>query len=242
MNNSHLPFIEVFFAMLAKAIVLVQAMFADVNAFAVAIDDFPSFGAKILALLTELGFVLIAVVAEKPFGKFAGTGNAKPIGADLEDLEIIGMVLADRNLSVEVRVNPITIAAKTVAASDTNVMFVAAIFFGFPEIGDAFKLGKFALNKVAIKLGFGLSSTSAAVSIVETALKQESVLWLVHEKLARSFAVIDSFGLVRVGGSEDDEGHVVARVSGTATVVVAIDDVERVARSHGGAALVSFRI
>ena len=151
MNNSHLAFIEVLFAMLAKAVVFVQAMFTDVNAFAMTVNDFPSFGAKILALLAEFGFV-VAVVAEQFGRKFASTGNAKPIGADLEDLEIVGMVLADRNLGVEVGVNPITISAEAVPASDTNVVFVAAVFFGFPEIWDAFKFGKFALNKVAIKL------------------------------------------------------------------------------------------
>ena len=73
-------------------------------------------------------------------------------------------------------------------------------------------------------------------------MKQEPVERFVHEKLACGLAIIDSFRLIRVGGSENDEGHVVASVAGTATVVVAIDDVERVARSHGGAALVSFRI
>ena len=241
-NNSHLAFVEVLLTMLAEAIVLVQAVFADVNALAVAIDNVPSFGAKILALLTELGFVLIAVVAEKPFGKFASTGNAKPIGADLEDLEVVGMILTNGNFGIEIGVRPVRVAAKAVSASDTNVMFVAAVFFGFPEIGDAFKLGKFTLNKIAIKLGFSLGSTSAAVCVVETTLKQEPVEGFVHEELPRSFAVIDSFGLVRVRGSENDEGHVVASIAGATTVIVTIDDVERVARSHGGAALVSFRI
>jgi len=61
-DNGHLPSVEVFFAMLAKAVVLVQAMFTDVNALAVPINDFPSFGAKILALLTEFGS-FVAVVA-----------------------------------------------------------------------------------------------------------------------------------------------------------------------------------
>ena len=150
MNHSHLLFVEVFFAVLAKAIVLVQAVFADMNAFAVAIDDFPSFGAKILALLTEFGSV-VTVVAEKPLGKFAGAGNAKPIGADLENLEIVGMVLANGDFGVEVRVHPITISAEAVAAIEVNVVFVTAVFFGLPKIGNAFKLGQFALNKVAIK-------------------------------------------------------------------------------------------
>lgn len=240
-NNSHLPFIEVFFAMFAKAIVLVQAVFADVNALAVAIDDFPSFGAKVLALLTELGS-FVAVVAEKPFGKLAGTRNAKSIGADLENLEVVGMVLANGNLSVEIGVRPVRISAEAVTASNTDVMFVAAVFFGFPEIRHAFKLGKFTLNKIAIKLGFSLGSTSAAVCVVEATLKQEPVEGLVHEKLASRLAVIDSFGLVRVGGSEDDESHVVASVTGTATVVIAIDDVEGVAGSHSVPALVPLGI
>ena len=150
-NHSHLAFIEVFFAMLAKAVVLVQAMFTDVNALAVPINDFPSFGAKILALLTEFGS-FVAVIAEKFVRKFAGAGNAKSIGADLEDLEVVGMVLANGNFSVEVWMNPVRISAEAVPARDTNVMLVAAVFFGFPEIGDAFKLGQFTLNKVAIKL------------------------------------------------------------------------------------------
>ena len=149
-NNGHLPFIEVFFAMLAKAIVLVQAVFADVNALAVAINNLPRFRTKVLALLTEFGS-FVAVVAEKFGRKFAGTGNANTIGADLEDLEVVGMVLANGNFSVEVRMNPVRISAKAVPASDMNVMFVAAIFFGLPEIGNAFKLGNFALNQIAIK-------------------------------------------------------------------------------------------
>ena len=150
-HHGHLPFVVIFFAMLAKAIVFVQAMFTDVDALAVPINDFPSFGAIVLALLAEFGSV-VAVGAEKPFGEFGGAGNAKSISADLENLEIVGMILADRNLSVEVGMRPVRIAAKTTAARDTNVMLIAAIFFSLPEIGDAFKLGEFALNQIAIKL------------------------------------------------------------------------------------------
>ena len=230
-NNGHFAFVEVLLAMLAKAIVLVEAVVADVDAFAVAIDNLPSFGAKILALLTEFGLV-VAVVAEKFGRKFADAGNANSIGADLEDLEVVGMV----------GVRPVRIAAEAVPARDTNVMLVAAVFFGLPEIGNALKRGEFALNQIAIELGFGLGTTSTAVSVVKAALKQKSIERLIHEKLPRRLTIIESFGLIGVGGSEDDEGHVVAGVAGTATVIIAIEDVEGVARSHSGAALVPFRI
>ena len=65
-DKGHLVSIKIFLTMLAKAIVLVQAVVADVNALAVPINDFPSFGTIILALLSEFGSV-VAVVAEKPF-------------------------------------------------------------------------------------------------------------------------------------------------------------------------------
>ena len=80
------------------------------------------------------------------------------------------------------------------------------------------------------------------MSVVEAALKQEPVERLVHEELTGGLAVIESFGIVRVGCSENDESYVVASVSGTATVVIAIDDVEGVAGSHGRTTLVSFRV
>ena len=128
-----------------------------------------------------------------------------------------------------VGMKPVDITAKAVAANDLNAMFVVAIFFGLPKIGNLLKLGEFALNQIAIKFGFGLSTASATVRVIEPTLKQESVVRLIHEKLARGLAVVESFGIVRVGGSEDDESHVVAGVTGTATVVVTIHDVEGVA-------------
>lgn len=229
MNHSHLAFVVVFFAMFAKTVVFVKAMVADLNAFTVAVEDFPSFRRIIFAFLTEFAIIVVAVVAKKFVRKFAGARNAKSVSTNIENLEVVGTVLPNGNFGVEVWMNPVTITAKAVTARDMNGMFIATIFFGLPEIRNAFKLRKFALNKVAIKLGFGLSSTSAAVSIVESALKQESVLWLVHEKLARSFAVIERFRIVRVGGSEHDKGNIVASVAGAPTVVIAIEDVEGVA-------------
>ena len=171
MNHSHLAFVEIFFAMFAQAVVLVQAVVANMNAFAVAVDNLPSFGAKILALLAEFFFIRIAVVAEKPVGNFLATRNAKPISSNLENLEVIGMVLTNGNFGVEFGMKPVDVTAKAVAAHDLDSVFVAAVFFGLPEIGNAFKLGNFALNQIAIKFRFGLSPASSAVSVVEPTLK-----------------------------------------------------------------------
>ena len=137
---------------------------------------------------------------------------------------------------------PVDVTAKAVAAHDLDSVFVAAVFFGHPEVRNALNLGNFTLNQITIKFGFGLSTTGAAISVIESTLKQKSVVRLVHEKLPCRLAVIERFRIVRVRGSENDESHVVARVAGTATVVVAINDVEGVAGSHSVTALISFRI
>ena len=150
-NNGHLPFVKVLFAVLAKAIVLVQAVVADLNALAVTIDNLPRLGAKVLALLAEFFFIKVAVVADKSVGKFTGAGNAKPVSPYPENLAVMSAVLTDRNFGVEFRMRPIDITAKAVDARDLNSVFVAAVFFGLPEIGNAFKLGEFALNQISIK-------------------------------------------------------------------------------------------
>ena len=170
-DKGHLVSIKIFLTMLAKAIVLVQAVVADVNALAVTIDNLPRLGAKVLALLAEFFFIRVAVVADEPVGKFAGTRNAQPVSPDLENLEVIGMVLTNGNFGVEFGMKPVDVTAKAVAAHDLDSVFVAAVFFGLPEIGNAFKLGNFALNQIAIKFRFGLSPASSAVSVVEPTLK-----------------------------------------------------------------------
>lgn len=150
-DKGHLVSIKIFLAMFAEAIVLVQTVVADLNALAVAINNFPSLGAKVLALLAKFFFIRVAIVADEPVRKFPAAGNAQPVSPDIENLEVVGTVLANGNLGVEFGMKPIDITAKAFAAHDLNSVFVAAIFFGLPEIGNAFKLGEFALNQIAIK-------------------------------------------------------------------------------------------
>ena len=78
--------------------------------------------------------------------------------------------------------------------------------------------------------------------VVEPTLKQEPVVRLVSENLPSSFAVVESFGVVGVGGSEHDKSYVIARVAGAPTVVIAIENVEGVAGNQSGAALVVLRV
>ena len=147
-------------------------------------------------------------------------------------MKVKSMVLTNRNFGVKVWMRPIRISAKTISASDVNIMFVATIFFGLPKIGDALKFGNFALNKVAIKLRFGLSATSAAVSVVEPTLKQKPVVGAIHEELTCSFSIVDRFGIIRIGSSEHDKSNVVAGIARAPTVVIAIHDVEGITRNH----------
>lgn len=242
MDHSHLAFVEILLAVFTKAIIFVQTTFADVNALAVPIDNVPCFRAIILTLVTEFATVVIAIVTEKPVREFARAGNTKSVCTDIENLVVVLMVSANGNFSVEIGVRPITVSTETVAASDVNAIFVAAIFFSFPEIGHTLKFGNFALNQIAIKFRFSLCATSAAVRVIQPTLKQESVVRFVHEKLARSLAIVESFGLVRIGSSEDDKSHVVASIAGASAVVVAIHDVKGMTRNHRRTAIISFRI
>ena len=152
MNNGHLTFVEILLAMFAEAVIFVQAVIANVNALAVAVEDFQNFRSIIFTLLTQFAVIVIAIVTEKFGRKFVGAGNAKSVGAYIENLVVLLMVSANRNFSVEVRVTPVRITAETIAASNMDAMFVATIFFGLPQVRNPFKLGNFALNQIAIKL------------------------------------------------------------------------------------------
>ena len=141
MNHSHLAFVVVFFAMFAKTVVFVKAMVADLNAFTVAFENFPSFRRIIFAFLTEFAIIVVAVLAKKFVRKFAGARNAKSVSANIENLEVVLMVLTNGNFGVEVGMNPVTITSKAVTARDMNGMFIATIFFGLPEVRNALKFG-----------------------------------------------------------------------------------------------------
>ena len=150
-NNGHLSLVEIFFAVFAEAVIFVETTFAHVDTLAVAINDFPCFGTIIFTFLAELATIVIAILTEKFRRNFVGAGNAKSVGAYIENLVVVLMVVANGNFSVEVGVTPVRITAETIAASNMDAMFIPAIFFGLPEIGYALKLGNFALNQISIK-------------------------------------------------------------------------------------------
>lgn len=133
--------VVIFLTMLAEAVIFVETTFANVNALAVTIDNFPSFGAIIFAIMAELATIVIAILTEKFRRNFIGTRNAKSVSPNIENLEVVGTVLANGNFGVEVRVRPVCITTKTVTARDMNGMFIATIFFGLPEVRNAFKFG-----------------------------------------------------------------------------------------------------
>ena len=242
MDHSHLAFIMVFLAVLTEAVIFVQTAFADVNMLAVAIDNFPCFGAIIFAIMAELATIVIAILTEKFRRNFVGTRNAKTICSNIENFKVMGVVLANGNFCVEVWMNPVTITSKAVTARDMNGMFIPTIFFGLPEVRNALKFGKFTLNQIAIKFRLGLSPTSTAISVIEATLEQKPVEGFIHKQLPCRLAVIERFGIIRIRSRKDDKCNVVASVTGAPTVVFAIHDVEGVTRSHSRAAIISFGI
>ena len=86
----------ILFAVFAKAVMIVEAMLADANSFAVTVDDFPRFGTRFVAVLAELVFVGVATVAIKPAGNFVAATNAQPVSPDIEDFEVVEMIFANR--------------------------------------------------------------------------------------------------------------------------------------------------
>ena len=152
------------------------------------------------------------------------------------------MVFANGNLGVKLRMNPIRITAEAVTSVNVDVAFVAAVFLGEPKIGSIFEFRKFALNKVAIKLRFSLGAASSAACFVKAALKQKTVARLVHEKLPRSFAVVESFWNIWVGSGENDESDAITSIAGTAAVVIAVGGIEGMATDKSIAAFIVFRI
>ena len=170
-GNGERVFGIIFVAVLTKAKMLVEAVFTDVNNVAVRAENVPSFRAVGLALLTEIAVAVIAVVTVKSVRNFVTAGNAQAVSTNGKSLEVMGMVIANGNFGVKVAVSPVRITAEAVTTANTNVVFVVAIFFSLPKIGNIFKFGEFALNQIAIESRISLSSASTTVSIVKATLK-----------------------------------------------------------------------
>ena len=161
----------IFVAVLAESIMFVKTMFTNVNDFAVRIENVPSFRAVSLALLTKFAVAVIAVVAVKPVRNFVAARNAQAVSTNGKSLEVVRMVIANGNFGVKVAVSPVRIPAEAVTTANTNVVFVVAVFFSLPKIGNIFKFGEFALNQIAIESRISLSAASTTVSIVKATLK-----------------------------------------------------------------------
>ena len=93
-NSKRIPWI-IFVAMFAKTIVFVQTAFANANNFATMIENFPSFRRIIFAFLTKFAVIVIAIVAEESVGNFVAARNAKPVSANVKNLEVMLMVSAN---------------------------------------------------------------------------------------------------------------------------------------------------
>ena len=141
----------VFFAVFTKAVVIVEAMLADANTFAVAVDDFPRLRAAVFAFLAELVFFRVATVAVKSAGNLFAATDAQAVSPDAEGFEIVEMVFANGDFGVEVGVVPVGVTAEAFTLANVDVTLIVAVFLGNPEIGSVFEFGQFTLDKVAVK-------------------------------------------------------------------------------------------
>ena len=119
----------IFFAMFAKAVVMIEAVLANMNSFAVTVNDFPRFGTGVVAFLAVLVFVGVTAVAVQSAGNFVAATNAQAVSSDIKDFVVIVMIFANGDFGVEIGVRPVGIPAEAVAAGNVNVAFVATIFF-----------------------------------------------------------------------------------------------------------------
>ena len=58
----------------------------------------------------------------------------------------------DGDFRVEFGIDPVGISAEAGSGIKINPAFIAAIFFGLPEVRNTFKFGNFALNQIAVKV------------------------------------------------------------------------------------------
>ena len=65
---------------------------------------------------------------------------------------------------------------------------------------------------------------------------------LVHEKLPRSFAVVERFWNIWVGSGENDESDAITSIAGTAAIIIAVGGIEGMATDKSVTAFVVFRI
>ena len=222
-NTAHIAARIIFVAVATEKIAVFQTVLADICVFAICVDDVSGGITATPAFVTRLPLFGVAPFAIKFFVNLVAATDAQTIGADLERLVIVKVILMDRDSCVELRIKPIFVSAETGTGVNLYSAFVSAIFFSPPEIGNPLKLGNFALNKVTIQIGISVMTASAAVRVVKSTLKQETVIRLIHEQLPCRFAIVECFGIIWVRRSEDNKSHVVAGITAAAAVVSKFD-------------------
>ena len=72
--------------------------------------------------MTEFVFVRVAIGAIKSFGSFVSATDTQAISTYLESFEVVNVIGANRNFSIEVTVEPISIPAEAVTFAKALVL------------------------------------------------------------------------------------------------------------------------
>lgn len=149
---SHVTARIVFVAMAAKQITVFKANVANVDMFAVFVDDVSGAVTAASAFVASFAISGIAIFAVKVFGNFFTATNAKPIDADSKSFEVVKVIVVNGNRRSKVGERPILVTAEAVAGIDVNVAAVIEVSLAVPSVGHFFEQGNFTLNDVKVKL------------------------------------------------------------------------------------------
>ena len=124
-DEGHLIAGVILVAVAAIAEAFFKAVRTDVYAFAVLVENAGNGVSAAAAFVAGLAAFRIAVIAVQSRRNFLAARNAQPISPDLESLEVVKVILVDRNFRAEIRNFPILVTAETVVRIDVNVPLVS---------------------------------------------------------------------------------------------------------------------
>ena len=124
-DKGHLVAGVILVAVATIAEVFFETIRANVNSFAVSVENTGNGVSAAAAFVAGLAAFRIAVIAVQSRRNFLAARNAQAVSSDGKSLEIVEVILVDGDFRAEIRNFPILVAAETVVRIDVNVPLVS---------------------------------------------------------------------------------------------------------------------